>query len=416
MKNKLKTEYVDVSSLIPSEYNPRKLSDKAKMDLKKSISRYGLVEPLVVNGSPNRSMVLIGGHQRLKVAKEMGYKKVPVVFVNIPDIEKEKELNIRLNKDVGDWELSLLKDFDLDMLLDVGFDSGDLDSIWDDLTDTESDNFVVENEIKKIGSPTIKLGDMFELGNHHLIHGDATDPEVVKKLAGNDKVNVVYCDPPYNISLDYDKGFGKKSKYGGKVNDSRSIEEYRTLIAESLKNGLSVANKDAHVFYYCDSNYIWLIQQSFMEQGIKLRRVCLWVKNNQNPTSQIAFNKTFEPCVYGTIGAPFLNPINNYTEIMNKEIGTGNEGLDDLWSVKRLPGNKQFHPTEKPPTLHEKPLLRCSKPGDVILDLFGGSGSTLIACEQLNRRALLVELDPVFCELIIRRYEKLTGNKTKLLR
>jgi DNA modification methylase len=239
----------------------------------------------------------------------------------------------------------------------------------------------------------------------------------VKRLVDKDKVNVMYCDPPYNISLDYDKGFGAKSKYGGQVNDSKSEREYRNLIAGTIENGIAFLKKDAHVFYYCDENYIWLIQQSYRDLGIKLKRVALWIKNNQNPTPDSAFNKAYEPCVYGTMGNPYLAPINNLTEVMNREVGNGNDTIEDitnisnLWLAKRLPTTTYEHPTEKPPTLHEKPLLRCSKSGDVVLDLFGGSGSTLIACEQLKRKCLMVEMSPTFCDVIIRRYEALTKTK-----
>lgn len=409
---------VPTSDLRPAKYNPRSWSKKATSDLKDSIEKFGLVDPIICNSAPNRKNIVIGGHFRLHVAKLLGYKEIPVVYINISDIEKEKELNLRLNKNTGDWDFDVLKDFNLDVLLDVGFDSKSLSSIWDDLLGVESDDFNLNKEIDKITTPTVKTGNLYQLSNHRLVCGDSTDLDVVKKLVGDDQVNILYCDPPFNISLDYDKGFGKKSKYGGKVNDSKPDVEYDRLITETLKNGLSVLSKDAHIFYYCDENHIWLIQQCFKNQEIKLKRVCLWIKNNQNPTNQTAFNKSYEPCVYGIIGKPYLAPINNLTEIINKEIGTGNDIVSDisnLWIEKRLPGNRYEHATEKPPTLHEKPFLRCSKPGDIILDLFGGSGSTLIACEKLNRKALLVEQDPVYCELIIRRYEKLTSMKAKLL-
>lgn len=418
MKTKeLKTVQVVIEDLRPSEYNPRSWSKKATAELKESIKRFGLVDPIICNSAPERKNVVIGGHFRLHCAKLLGYKEVPVVYIKLEDIEKEKELNLRLNANSGDWDFELLKEFNLDMLLDVGFGSKDLAPIWNDLLGVGNDEIDVEEEVKKIEEPRIKLGELYQLGEHRLICGDSTDFETIKKLVGKDKVSVLYCDPPYNISLDYDKGFGSKSKYGGKVNDSKSEREYRNLIVGTIENGIGSCQKDAHIFYYCDENYIYLIQQSFRDLGIKLKRVCLWIKNNQNPTNQTAFNKCYEPCVYGTIGSPYLAPINNLTEIMNKEIGTGNDTIDDvldisnLWTVKRLPGTKYEHPTEKPPALHERPLRRCSKPGDIILDLFGGSGSTLIACEQLKRKALLCEMDPVFCEVILRRFEKLTGIK-----
>ncbi|MEI7690598.1 MAG: DNA modification methylase [bacterium] len=417
MKTQLKTVYVGVDELKPAIYNPRSWSKKAIYDLKKSIKSFGLVDAILVNGAPNRKNVVIGGHFRLHVAKELGYKEVPVCYVYIADIEKEKRLNLTLNKVEGDWNMDLLKDFDLDMLLDVGFDSKDLSPIWDSLLGVENDKFDTEEALEETTEPIVKDGDLFQLGNHRLICGNSLNFDVVKKLVDKDKVSVMYCDPPYNISLDYDKGFGSKSKYGGQVNDSKSEREYRNLIAGTIENGIAFLKKDAHVFYYCDENYIWLIQQSYRDLGIKLKRVALWIKNNQNPTPDSAFNKAYEPCVYGTMGNPYLAPINNLTEVMNREVGNGNDTIEDitnisnLWLAKRLPTTTYEHPTEKPPTLHEKPLLRCSKSGDVVLDLFGGSGSTLIACEQLKRKCLMVEMSPTFCDVIIRRYESLTKTK-----
>jgi DNA modification methylase len=140
----------------------------------------------------------------------------------------------------------------------------------------------------------------------------------------------------------------------------------------------------------------------------------LWVKNGHNPTPQVAFNKCYEPCIYGTIGSPYLSKKEQgLTEIMNKDISTGNESLDDinLWTAKRLSSKDYSHATSKPTELHEKAIRRCTRPGDIILDSFGGSGSTLIAGEQLKRKVYVVELEPIFCDLIVKRYEKLTGKK-----
>lgn len=416
MDTKLKTVYVNVNDLKPATYNPRKWPQKAIRDLTKSIKEYGFVDAMLANSAKGRENTLIAGHFRLHVAKKLGINEVPVCYVNIPDIEKEKSLNLTLNKVEGEWDFDLLKSFDVDMLLDVGFSSKDLAPIWNELLGVENDEIDLDKELGNIKESNIKSGDLFELGSHRLICGDSTNSQIIKTLAQKDVINVLYCDPPYNISLNYDKGFGKDSKYGGKVNDSKSVAEYENFISKSLQNGLSVCNKDAHIFYYCDENYIWLIQKAFIDNKIKLKRVCIWIKNSQNPTPQTAFNKCYEPCVYGTLGSPHLSPVNNLNEVLNKEIGTGNDTIDDinnLWVTKRLNTSSYEHPTEKPPILHERPLRRCSRMGDVVLDLFGGSGSTLIACEQLGRKALIVEMDPIFCELIIRRYEKLTGKKAR---
>lgn len=169
---------------------------------------------------------------------------------------------------------------------------------------------------------------------------------------------------------------------------------------------------------------IWLIQGLYRELGIQNKRVCLWLKNSQNPVPGVAFNKCYEPCTYGLRGKkPYIaKNIQNLNEVMNKEITTGNnlleETLDhlDVWMVKRLSGKDYTHATSKPPKLHEKAIRRCTRPGDIILDSFLGSASTLVAAEQLKRRVFGVELEPAFCDLAIKRYESLTKNKIKVIK
>lgn len=421
-KENIKITFVSVAALKVSTYNPRKWDDAKKEKLKESIERFGLVDPIIVNSAQERKNIVIGGHFRLAVAKELGYKDVPVIFLHIADIKKEKELNLRLNKNVGEWDLELLKSFDLGVLLNVGFDDGDLSAIWDDCLETEDDNFQEEKELAEIKETDIQLGDLFELGSHRLLCGDAHDPQNIQRLMGKEKTSFIYCDPIYNIGVSYDKGIGGKQSYGGKVDDNKSDAEYRKFLKSGMQSALSVANKDFHYFCYCDQKYIGMVQDVFRELGIENKRVCMWIKNGQNPTPGVAFSKCYEPCVYGTVGSPYLSKsIQNLNEVMNKEVGTGNRLIDDIldeldiWLVKRLAGNEYEHSTSKPPTLHEKAIRRCTKPGDIILDLYGGSGSTLIAAEMLKRKAHLTEIEPRFCQLIINRYEKLTGQKAKLI-
>ncbi len=410
--------HVPISELKPATYNPRKWDEGAIKHLTESIQRFGIVDPILVNGAKNRKNIILGGHFRLKIAKDLGYTKVPAVYLNIPDEQKEKELNLRLNRNTGDWDFELLKDFNIDLLLDIGFDDSDLSVIWDEALGVEDDEFKTREELEQIGEPETKEGDAFQLGKHRLVCGDSTDPSVLKKLLGNTKINMAYCDPPYNIGFDYVNGIGTNGKYGGtKTNDSKSDSEYRVFLEKTLQNGLNHCHEDAHIFYWCDQNYIGLLQDLYQNNGIDPKRVVLWIKNNQNVTPQIAFNKCYEPCVYGIRGKPYLSPkASNLTEIANPEIANGNRTIDDIldlldiWLVRRLPTNEYQHATEKPVVLHDRPLRRCTRPGDAVLDLFGGSGSTLIACEQLGRKAFLVEHEPVFCDLIIKRYLALNPN------
>ena len=408
-----------VSDLVPNVKNPRTMSPKQTEDLKRSLKKFNLVELPVVD-LDNK---VIAGHQRLMVLKLLGreHDTIPVRIPNRKLTEKEyDQYLLSSNRIHGDWDWQALADnFDIETLLVSGFDDTDLTHIFDDL-EVEDDEFDVEKELEKIKEPIAKLGDLYELGTHRIICGDSTDPAVIQKLMDGKKAATILQDPPYNIGLSYDKGIGGKGNYGGTVDDAKSDTEYKEFLKSALQNALAVLEKDAHVFTFGDQRYVWLLQTLYAELGIANKRVCLWIKNNSTPTPQVAFNKQYEPCVYGTIGKPYLSEkVLNFSEVLNKEVGTGNRTLEDIldmidiWMVKRLSSANYEHPTEKPPQLHEKALRRCTKPGQIILDCFGGSGSLLVACEQLQRSAYLVEREPIFIDLIIRRYEKLTGNKAK---
>ena len=420
------TEKRKVSDLIPADYNPRQMTDSEKRDLLSSIEEFDQVVPIVINTDGR----LIGGHQRCKVYSDLGIEEIEV---RVPsrklNLEEEKRLNLRLNKNTGHWDFDKLGEFDVETLLDVGFGDEELSIIWDDV-DTLNDDYNQKESLKNIKETSIVAGDIYELGNHRLMCGNSTDEEQVKKLVGENKINMIYCDPPYNIGLDYSKGSNTGPKHKEKKifqdneplykNDSKSDNEYCEFIQKTLKNALSVANKNVHVYYWCDERFIWLFQSLFKDNSIQNKRVCMWIKNNFSLTPQIAFNKVYEPCVYGVIGRPYLNPnIKNLNEILNKEILSGNQVHDEIsdifniWLVKRDNAQDYEHPTQKPVTLHEKPIKRTTKVNDNILDLFGGSGSTLMSAEQLSRNSFLMEMDPIFCQVIINRWEEFTGKKAK---
>lgn len=418
------TEKRKVSDLIPADYNPRKMTEQEERDLRDSIEEFGRVIPVVVNIG-KRANVLIGGHQRTSI-----YDKDAEIEVMVPSREltkeEEKKLNLRLNKNTGSWDYEKLKGMDISLLLDVGFGDEELSTLFDDV-DMIDDPFSVPRGIKEIKVPKTKRGDVYQLGDHVLMCGDSTNEEDVKKLMGEDLADIVYCDPPYNIGLDYDKGVdGKKGTYQGAfsgTNDRKKDSAYAQFLDQTIKNAETFAKPNHHVFYWCDEAYIWLLQTLFSDNKIKNQRVCLWIKNNQFPKPQVAFNKVYEPCVYGVVGKPNLNKaLTNLNEILNKEVTSGNQLQEEvqelltLWVVAKDHNGNYEHPTQKPVTLMEKPLKRCSSPGEIVLDLFGGSGSTLIACEQLKRKARLMEIDPIFCDVIIRRWEEFTNLKAKKLK
>ncbi|MFH1142747.1 MAG: site-specific DNA-methyltransferase [Candidatus Uhrbacteria bacterium] len=413
----IKIQYIPINSLREAEYNPRQWDEEAKKKLKASLKQHGFVDPVIVNNSPERKNIIVGGHFRTECAKELGFTEVPVVYVSLTK-EQEQALNLRLNRTGGSWNFELLKEFDIDLLLNVGFDDGDLSNIWDDILSIEDDKFDPEAAAEEIKNPVTKVGDLYQLGSHQLLCADSTLPASINRLIGNQKIDMIFSDPPYNINFSYNNGLTTQGKYGGKTDDSLSDELYRAFLKATMKQALSVTKPDTHIFYWCDQNYIGMIQSLYQELGINNKRVCLWIKNNFNMTPQVAFNKAYEPCVYGTIGSPYLNSdVTNIHEIVNKEVASGNRCIDDIvdlfdiWLAKRDNAQEYQHPTQKPITLYEKPLRRCTRPGDAVLDLFGGSGTTLLACEQMKRRAFICEKDSIFCDVILRRFEEMTGIK-----
>jgi len=399
-----------VNDLLPQKVNPRTISDKQMLDLKRSLKKYNLVEIPAIDTDGT----ILAGHQRIKALQLLG-RGEDMIDVRVPNRKLTKEESktylIASNKLGGDWNFDLLKSFDFDTLEFAGFDPIEIGELFDGDKEVAEEDFDVEKELKKIKKPKTKLGDIIVLGNHRILCGDSTKKENLKRLFGNKRASMIYSDPVYNIDIDYDGGIGGKKEYGGDVNDTRSFDEYRTFLNDSMEAALTVSKEDLHVFYWCDQIYIGVVQNLYRSLGIANKRVCLWLKNNQNPVPSVAFNKAYEPAVYGVRGKPYLANIHNLNEVMNKELGTGNALLDDIWTAKRLTVKEYEHATSKPPQLHEKAIKRCTKAKDIILDSFLGSGSTIIAGESLGRKVYGCELEPAFCDLIVRRWQKLTGKK-----
>ena len=414
-----RTEVRMVDDLIPQAVNPRTISDKQMSDLKKSLKKFGLAEIPAIDKDGS----ILAGHQRIKALQllDRGSEQIDVRIPNRKLTKAEaRQYLISSNKLGGGWDIEALKSFDLDLLSEAGFSDVELSEFWDKDLGTEDDEFDEEKELKAIKETDIKSGDLLILGKHKLLCSDCTDPQAIQALFGNDRTNMIYSDPPYNIKLDYDKGVGNKSNYGGKVDDDKSPEQYRAFIRQTLEAALPVSTKDTHVFYWADEAWVWIFQTLYNDLRIKNRRLNIWLKNNASPTPTVAFNKVMEVCIYGTLGSPYLSKqTQNATEVMNKELGTGNQLLEDLsnvWTAKRLKSSEYEHPTSKPPSLHEKAIKRCTKPNDIILDSFAGSGSTLICAESLKRRVYSLEQNPIFCEVVRRRYEKLTGKKVEIIK
>jgi len=413
-----KTEKRRVKDLLPYERNPRVISDKQMEVLKKSLTKFNLAETPAIN----KDGKICAGHQRVRALILLG-RGEEEIDVRVPSRQLSeaefKEYLLTSNRSGGEFSWDMLaEDFNIGELTMSGFDDADLSHIFDQNLEIEDIDWDEKAELKKAKKTDIKLGDKFSLGRHVLICGDSTDSSVVKRLVGSVKIDLIENDLPFNIGLSYNCGVSNKADlYGGTYDDNKTDEEYEKFVRAIMENALSVAKPDCHVAFWCDERYVWLLQTLYKKLGVNSKRLLIWIKNNFSATPTCAWNKATEFIAYGTIGSPYLSKeFLNSNEIQNPGMTTGNNLLDEisdhmnLLLVKRLPSNEMKHPTEKSPKLHEKILRRCTRPGDTVLDLTAGSGSLLIACHQLKRTSYVCEKDPIFCQLIINKFKKISND------
>jgi len=362
---------IPIDKINPAPYNPRKdlkPGDPEYEKLKRSMQEFGYVEPIVWN---KRTGNIVGGHQRYKVLLDMGMSEVDCVVVDL-DETKEKALNLALNKIQGDWDYLKLKDilqeldtraFDLEL---TGFDMEEIEDLVAQINVPEE---ITEDDVPEPPEePVTKPGDLWLLGRHRLLCGDATVAADVERLMDGKKADMVFTDPPYGLG-----GYAGRS---GKFNAIKGDDE------------------DVVKFYQCipktKERYIWgnwqVLKTVIQEQP---RDVIVWVKNNFGMGK--GYRGQYEICFY---------------------FGNFDGSDSDVWQIDKDVNYK--HPTQKPVALAARAIKNSSKLEDIVLDLFGGSGSTLIACEQLNRTCYMMEIDPVYCDVIVKRWENLTGQKAVL--
>ena len=363
--------------------------------IKKSITEFGYVAPVIVNSN----MTVIGGHQRLKVLKELGYTEVECVVVDL-DQEKEKALNIALNKISGDWDndkleelLAELKQTDIDMDI-TGFSFDEVDEILKDITGSKEDDFDLDQALDEIEEPISKRGDVWILGKNRLMCGDSTQKEDVMHLMNSQEADMLLTDPPYNV--DYE---GKTSEALKIENDNMSETEFYNFLLDSFKNMFdSIKYGGSAYVFHADTEGL-NFRNAFKSCGFKLAQCLVWVKNTFVMGRQ-DYQWRHEPILYG------WKPGAGHYFVDNRKQSTVLE-FDK-------PSRNAEHPTMKPVDLLVYLIKNSSKENDLILDLFGGSGSTLIAAEQTQRRCYTMELDPKYCDVIIKRWENLTGEKAIL--
>ena len=416
--DELIVKQVAIEELKPADYNPRKWTETARKGLTDSLDTFGFVQPIVANSAPKRRGVIIGGNFKLDIAKQKGMKTVPVVWINIPDIKKEKELNLRLNKNQGEFDNDLLKEFDESLLKDIGWDSKELDKIF---AGDGEDDFDGDKEAEKIIKPTSKQGEIYQLGRHTLMCGDSSKEEDVAKLMGGVQADMVFTDPPYNVNY---AGRGKSTSNTIK-NDNMAEAEFRTMLKAWFTNFYKFLKTNGALYTCYASRTHREFEDAINFAGFDVRNQIIWVKKVAS-MGWGDYRWKHEPILYchkKDASLNFYGDRKQYTEwteemsdaellkMVKSNITKEEAGDSTVWRLHRE--NKYDHPTQKPIKLVTIAIRNSSKRDDVVLDLFGGSGSTLIAADQINRTAKIMELDPRYVDVIIMRWEKLTGEKAK---
>ncbi|MCL5006677.1 MAG: ParB N-terminal domain-containing protein [Patescibacteria group bacterium] len=434
----MKIEQVGISLLRPSEYNPRKWGKEAEDQLKESIKKFGAVEPLVVNSAANRRNVVIGGHFRLHVMKNLGYEEVPVVYLDIPDIEKEKELNIRLNKNTGEFDWDLLKEFGESFLSDMGFSSEELDDIFEN--EETPEEFDLQKELAKLDIKEIKVkkGDVYDLNGSRLMCGDSTVPGDMDKLMGREKADLCLTDPPY--ILDYLHG---KKKNGQAVTGFGAKRDRRYLETDSLpddftqewmKNAKAAAKDDFHIIVFENWKNIRTIWNE-MEKYWKVKNMIVWHLPNrvQGFAGKYKFFSKHDIAVVGSSSEKGELNLEPEEDLLQNEYETALYAVSGKPHWEGYEKGKRICPTDfvehaaadeirrgqgiifgtKPVEILIPYIKVLTERNGLVLEPFGGSGSTLIASEKLKRRCFAMEKSPVYAEVIKRRWERSTGLKAE---
>ena len=442
MKNvpaKLDIKSVKIEELISATYNPRKWTESNTERLRESISRFGIVDPIIVNGAVDRKNIVIGGHFRLKVAKDLGYLEIPVVYVDIPDESKEKELNIRLNKNIGEWDYELLAQFDEHLLTDAGFDSEEIDDIFN--IDVETDGeFNLKKELAKLNITEIiaKKGDVYKLGDSKLMVGDSTVQADFIKLMSGEKADMCMTDPPYILDYIHAKRNGKPTTGFGTKKNRRYLEteEMPDNFTELwMQNIADCAKSDFSIICYENWKNIPVIWEE-MSKHWKIKNMIVWHLPNRHQ-GFAAKHKFFSKHDIAMVGSSGVVEYNHEKEPdgLQEEYETALYAISGKPQWEGYKSGKRMQPTDfiefqsddekssgqgiifgtKPLEILIPYIKVLTKRGDLVVEPFCGSGSTLIAATRLKRRCFIMEKSPTYAEVAMRRWEKETGLKRELI-
>jgi DNA modification methylase len=380
----MKIETVKISEVKLNPNNPRLIKDDNFKKLVKSIIDFPEmlnIRPIVVNDD----MIILGGNMRFKACKEAGLKEIPIIKASNLSEEKQREFLIKDNISGGEWDCALLQEWDNEKLLEWGLEIPEFE-IKEELEADEDDFEIPEDGLKT----DIVLGDIFEIGEHRLLCGDSTQTDSFEKLMQGEFADMVVTDPPYNVA--YEGGTKEKLTI---ENDSMSNDDFYKFLYDFYTALSTAVKKGGAIYVWHASSEIINFAKAMVDAGWLLKQQLIWVKNSMVMGRQ-DYQWKHEPCLYGWLK------------------GDGHKWYSDRKQTTVInfdkPSRNGEHPTMKPIGLFAYQIENSSKIGDIVIDAFGGSGTTMVACQQLKRKARVIEFDPKYCQVIIDRMIKLDPN------
>ena len=387
MNTAMNLQRIPVEQLKPAQYNPRKdlkPGDPAYEKIRRSLSTFGYVDPVIWNEATGN---IVGGHQRFKVLVAEGATEIDCVVVHIENPQDEKALNVALNKAVGEWEPVALADLLADLQTSgydvgaTGFDAAEIDDLFSKVhdKDVQDDDCAIDPDAI---TPFVQSGDLWTLGRHRMLCGDATNEADVHRLMDGVKANLVVTDPPYNIA--YESADGKTIQ-----NDNMSDSKFYEFLLSAFRNMAAHMAEGSSVYVFHADTEGLNFRRAFQEAGFHISGVCIWVKNAL-VLGRSPYQWQHEPILFGWL------PNGKHKWFSDRKQST-------IWNFDK-PKRSAEHPTMKPVPLLAYPTKNSSAPNGIVLDTFGGSGSTLIACEQTDRICRMIELDPKYASVIVQRF------------
>lgn len=396
----MQIKQVKVESLIPYARNSRTHSDAQVAQIAASIKEFGWTNPILVDGTNG----IIAGHGRLLAARKLGYTEVPVIELeNMTESQKKAYViaDNQLAMNAG-WDTSMLTlelgdlkeaGFSLDIL---GFDPKELDTL---LEPEQVDGLTDEDAVPDIPEePVTKLGDIYQLGNHRLMCGDSTSIDAVERLMDGNLADLLHTDPPYNVNYDNSSRPNPGKSLGKIKNDAMSSDDFYKFIYEMGACAYSVLKDGSSAYIWHADRETINFKKGMIDAGFDFAQTIIWKKPML--LSRTRYQWAHEPCLFMVKGSPYF---------------TDDRTKTTVWDFGGYDKSKNVHPTQKPAFIPEEAINNSSKQGSNVLDLFGGSGSTIIACEKLGRNGFVMELDPKYCDVIVKRWEDFTGKKAVLL-